>query len=81
LRCSSRLGFQGTSKWNRSRLQVDALAGGVGGQQDAERVLARVGVERSLDLLALGLRRRAVVDRDAVLGTVGALDHNFELLA
>ena len=36
-------------------LEVQALAGGVGGDQDAQRVLRRVGVERALDLLA---RRR-----------------------
>ena len=45
-------------------LEVQALAGGVGGDQDADRVLLRVGVEGPLDLLPLGLRRRAVVDRD-----------------
>ena len=34
------------------RLEVQALAGGVGGDQDAQRVLGRVGVEAALDLLA-----------------------------
>ena len=34
------------------RLEVEALAGGVGGEQDAQRVLRRVGVEAALDLLA-----------------------------
>ena len=34
-------------------LQVDALAGGVGGEQDADRVLGRVGLERQPQLLAL----------------------------
>ena len=43
LRCSRRLGFQGTSKWNRSQQWVWRLMPsrrGVGGDQDAQRVLA-----------------------------------------
>ena len=55
-------------------LEVEALAGGVGGDQDADRVFGRVAVERLLDLLALVGRRGAVVDRDPLLGPVGALD-------
>ena len=34
------------------RLEVQALARGVGGDQDAQRILGRVGVEAALDLLA-----------------------------
>jgi hypothetical protein len=33
-------------------LEVDALAGGVGGDEDPQRVPSRVGVEGALDLLA-----------------------------
>ena len=52
-------------------LEVEPLAGGVGGDQDADRVLLRVGREGPLDLLALGRRRRAVVDGDPLAGPVG----------
>ena len=45
-------------------LQVDALAGGVGGQQDADRVLGRVGLERQPQLLALVAGDAAVQLRD-----------------
>ena len=45
-------------------LEVQALAGGVGGDEDAHRVLPRIGGEGTLDLLALGGRRRPVVDGD-----------------
>ena len=34
------------------RLEVQALPGGVGGDEDAQRILGRVGVEPPLDLLA-----------------------------
>ena len=36
-------------------LQVDALAGGVGGEQDPHRVAVGVGLERGLEVLALVL--------------------------
>src|SRR5439155_1465373 len=62
-------------------LQVDPFPGGVRRQQDAQRVLARVGVERPLDLLASGWWCRTVVDLDALLGAVGSLDGGFDLLA
>ena len=55
-------------------LEVQALAGGVGGEQDAQRVLGRVGVEAALDLLAPGAAREAVDHLDALVGAVGALD-------
>ena len=45
-------------------LQVDALAGGVGGEQDADRVLGRVGLERQPQLLALVGGHAAVQLRD-----------------
>ena len=56
------------------RLEVQALAGGVGGEQDAQRVLGRVGVEAALDLLAPAPAGEAVDDLDALVGAVGALD-------
>ncbi len=55
-------------------LEVQALAGGVGGEQDAQRVFRRVGVEAALDLLAPGAARQAVDHLDALVGAVGALD-------
>jgi hypothetical protein len=45
-------------------LQVNALAGGVGGQQDADGVLGRVGLERQPQLLALVAGDAAVQLRD-----------------
>ena len=55
-----------TSRWQWS-LQVDALAGGVGGEQDPDGRLGRVLVELRADQLAgLGVGA-AVDDRDAVL--------------
>ena len=56
------------------RLEVQALARGVGGEEDAQRVLRRVGVEAALDLLAPRAAREAVDDLDALVGPVGALD-------
>ena len=61
-------------------LQVQAFAGRVGGDQDADRVLARVGVEGPLDLLAFRRRRGAVVDGDPLVGPLGALDQRGQLL-
>src|SRR5208337_1755727 len=61
-------------------LEVQALAGSVGGDQDTDGVLLRVGREGPLDLLPLGLRRRAVVDGDARAGPVGGIDGSRELL-
>ena len=61
-------------------LEVQALAGRVGGDQDAERMLGRVGVEGELDGLPLVMRRRAVEDRDPVVGAVGPVDRGRELL-
>ena len=43
-------------------------------------MLGRVGVERPLDLLAFVRRRGAVVDRDPLLGPVGAVDRGRKLL-
>ena len=45
-RCSMRLGFHGTSKWNRFQqwAEVQTFAGGIGGDEDADRVLRRVGL-------------------------------------
>ena len=38
-------------------LEVQALPGGVGGEQDAQRILRRIGVEPALDLLASSAAR------------------------
>ena len=59
-------------------LEVQALAGGVGGEQDAQRILRRVGVEPALDLLAPRAAREAVDHLDALVGAVGALDRLLE---
>jgi hypothetical protein len=55
-------------------LEVDALAGGVGGDQDAHRVLVGIGVEGVLDLLAGLVAHAAVEHEDALVGAVGAGD-------
>ena len=56
------------------RLEVQSLAGRVGGQQDAERIGGRVGDETPLDLLAAGAAREPVDHRDALARAVGPLD-------
>ena len=74
-RCSIRPGFHGRSKWKRSvqwAWKVQPLAGGVGGEQDAERVLGGRGVEPALDLAAAGARDEAVNRLDAFFGAVRA---------
>src|SRR5688572_6073755 len=53
--------------------------GRVGGEEDAQRLLRRVGIEGPLDLLAPLLRRRPGVDGDAVVALVGAGKLRFEL--
>ena len=61
-------------------LQVDALAGRVGGDEDPQRVLLRVAVEGALDLLAVLVADPAVELADPRLGPVGAGDRPLELL-
>src|SRR5262249_34197872 len=56
------------------RLKVQALAGGIGGQQDAQRVLRRVGIELALDFLPASAAREAVDYLDAFFGAVAAFD-------
>ena len=51
-------------------LQVEALARGIGGDQNPQWVLFGIGVEGFLDLLAVRGRGGAVIDRDALLGSV-----------
>ncbi len=53
------------------RLEIDALAGGVGGHENAKRVLLRMLVEGALDGLTFVRGRGTVVDRDAKLGEMG----------
>ena len=48
-------------------LEVDALAGRVGRDEDAERVVGRLGVERGLQLFARLVAEAAVEDGDALL--------------
>ena len=55
-------------------LEVQALAGGVGGEQDAQGVDGGVGVEPALDLLAAGALGQPVDHLDALVGAVGARD-------
>ena len=62
------------------RLEVEAFARGVRGDQDAERVFRRICVEGRLDGLALVGGRGAVKDRDAVSRAVSVRDHRVELL-
>src|SRR5262249_14459535 len=61
-------------------LKVDALARCVGGDEDAERMLCWIGVERPLDLLARVLSHAAGERRDALARAVGSRDRCTELL-
>src|SRR5690606_17225860 len=56
------------------RLKVQPLARGVGGEQDAQRVPGRVGIEAALDLLAAGAAGEPVDHLDTLVGSVRALD-------
>jgi hypothetical protein len=60
------------------RLEVQALAGRIRGEQDAQRVLRGVGVEPALDLLASAAAREAVDYLDALFGAIAALNRLFE---
>ena len=55
-------------------LEVQALAGCVGRDQDAQGILRRIGVEPALYRLAPAPARQAVDDLDALVCTVGVLD-------
>ena len=59
-------------------LQVDALARGIGADQDAERLVRGIGVERLLDRLAPVNAGDTAEDRDALVGTVGVGDRFFQ---
>jgi hypothetical protein len=61
-------------------LEVDALARGVGGHEDAQGVLLGVGVEGRFEGLALVLVLRPVQAADARVVAVGALDGPAELI-
>ena len=56
------------------RLEVKPLTGGVGGQQDAQRVASRIGVEPPLDLLAVRATGEAVDHRNPRVSTVAAVN-------
>src|SRR5439155_3228489 len=60
-------------------LEVEPLAGCVGRDQDADRMLPRVGGEGALDLLALSRRRRPVIDGDPFRRAIGERDGGVEL--
>src|SRR5258708_37837673 len=60
------------------RLEVQALTGCVGREPNAQRVLPKVGVEPTLDLLAVRAAGKAVDHLDALVGAVGSLDRVFE---
>src|SRR5262245_39750922 len=59
-------------------LEVETLAGGVGGEENAERVLRGIGVEAALDLLAPYTAGEPIDHLDPLVGAVGALDGLFE---
>ena len=62
------------------RLQVEAFAGRVGGDEDANRVFVGGGVERLPDLFPLRWRCGTVVDRNPVCGPVALRNGRIELL-
>src|SRR4051812_4832696 len=62
------------------RLEIQALAGSVGGDKDAHRMLVRRQVEGTFDRVALFRRRRSVEDLDALLVEVGASERGAELV-
>ena len=59
-------------------LEIQAFPRGIGRQQDAERILCRIGVEALLNFFAACSTREAVDDLDALVGAVSALDRLFE---
>jgi hypothetical protein len=77
-----RAGFHGTSveQVGAVALEVDALARGVGRDQDAHGVIGRRAVERALDLGALIVGHAAVEREDALVAEVAALDRGGQQL-
>ena len=55
-------------------LQVDALARGIGADQNAQRFYGRIGVEGALHILASFLASGTSEHGDAVVGTIGVVD-------
>ena len=55
-------------------LEIEAFAGGIGGEQDAQRVLCWIGVEPTLNLLTATPSRQAVDNFNPLLRSVSALD-------
>ena len=62
------------------RLEVETFAGGIGGDEDTDGMLLRIGIECLLDLFSFSDRRRAVIDLDPLIGAIRPLDGGFELL-
>ena len=63
------------------RLEVDALAGGVGGDEDAQRMCCRVGsLNARLISSRFSGRRRTVENFDARFGSLGFRDRCAELI-
>ena len=62
------------------RLKIEALTGRVCRDQNAERMFGRIGVEGSLNDLALADRGRTMEDCDALLCSIGAEVCGRELL-
>ena len=60
------------------RLEVQALASGVGRDEDAQRIFGGIGVEAPLDLLARLAAGQAGDDRDALVGAIGRRDRLLE---
>ena len=62
-------------------LEVQALAGRVRSDQDAQRVFLGIGVEGAFQFLSLVRRRGTVEDLDTLVGAVGAFGCGLKLLS
>ena len=61
-------------------LQIQAFAGSIGGDQNSERMLGRLTVERLLDCFPFINRRRPMVNSDPFAGPIRILDSAGDLL-
>ena len=62
-------------------LEIEPFACGIGGEQDADGMRGRIGVEGGLDGLAFVHGSGTVEDLDALVRAIGALDGGLELVA